>query len=222
MGTPIAPITLAVLRHLRVHGISSVSELKASLPELHNKTLNNLHQLNHVARTGAGYQITAKGRAKLLSAEGEASTGLKGNTAEPPQALPMLSNAEVETAITTVLARSIVRLSLPDISRRTMLAEHIVRPTLTTMVQQSKVEGTSGKPAMYRLVQQSARQLNTHMGRGPADYPSGYTCPELARNPGIEDERFAAFALPSRVNDRLYYPDGRVEPFPNMREVVAA
>ena len=38
-----------------------------------------------------------------------------------------------------------------------------------------------------------------------------YTCPELGRTPGIPDGRYTAYALPSRVGNRLFYPDGRVE-----------
>lgn len=41
--------------------------------------------------------------------------------------------------------------------------------------------------------------------------PRGYPCPELQPLPGITPDRFAAFALPSRIGNRLHYPDGRVE-----------
>lgn len=35
-----------------------------------------------------------------------------------------------------------------------------------------------------------------------------YSCPELGRNVGIGDERFRAYALPSRFGDWLHYPNG--------------
>ena len=41
--------------------------------------------------------------------------------------------------------------------------------------------------------------------------PNGYTCPELQPMPGITPDRFDAFALPSRMGNRLHYPCGRVE-----------
>jgi len=57
------------------------------------------------------------------------------------------------------------------------------------------------------------------MPQSSADQP--YTPPygtylgaELQRYPGFPSGRYRALELPSRMGDRLHYPDGRVEPFP--------
>jgi hypothetical protein len=42
--------------------------------------------------------------------------------------------------------------------------------------------------------------------RTPMDRGEPYTCPELKRNPGIDDSRFEAYRLPSRVGERYDYP----------------
>ena len=41
-----------------------------------------------------------------------------------------------------------------------------------------------------------------------------YQGTELKPDPSIPPERMHAFTLPSRAGDWLYYPDGRIEPFP--------
>lgn len=56
------------------------------------------------------------------------------------------------------------------------------------------------------------RQINDDE---PYKIPYGdYQGTELKQDPSIRDERMHAFALPSRVGDRLYYRDGRCEAFP--------
>lgn len=44
----------------------------------------------------------------------------------------------------------------------------------------------------------------------PAPKRTGYDCPELRPTPGIPDSRFAAYRLPSRMGNRLHWPDGRI------------
>jgi hypothetical protein len=244
MGYAISPITVAALKHLSIHGVCSLADMRAALPALQAKTMNNLVQLAHVLRTEAGFSITPKGRAKLKASEPQGTASEASEEEETPEshtmvaaasprlvaqrsstakapAAPMLSALQTEDAIAHVLQRARVRISLQDVCRRAHLPEHIVRPALTIMVQAGRIEGTNGKPALYRLAKQSLRHVNTHMGRGPSDHPSGYTCPELQRNPGLQDDRFEAFKLPSRINDRLHWPDGVVTAVGERREVTA-
>lgn len=219
---PIHPITISTLQHVSAFGPCTLDALRTAVPGITSKTTNNLVQLGHCMRTAQGFAITPKGREKLRSLL-PAEVTRQAQPAQPaeqapPSASPMVSNAEIEAAILKVLQRSRVRLSLPDISRRTVLAEHLVRPTLTTMVQAGTVETTGTKPALYYLsaahLMRNRLQPERFGVGGPSEElaDNAYRCPELQRNPGIAPERFAAYALPSRVGNRLHWPDGRVTP----------
>lgn len=54
--------------------------------------------------------------------------------------------------------------------------------------------------------------LQTYPWQGRNSEP--YKCPELKDTPGIPASRMRAFTLPSRVGDRLHYPDGTVKDLP--------
>lgn len=218
----IHPITVSTLQHVSTFGPCTLDTLRTAVPGITSKTTNNLVQLGHCMRTAQGFAITPKGREKLRSlfpaeATRQAQPAQPAEQA-PASASPMMSNAEIEAAILKVLQRSRVRVSLPDISRRTHLAEHLVRPTLTTMVQAGAVETTAGKPALYYLSAAHLMRNRLQPKRfgigGPSEQlaDNAYRCPELQRNPGIAPERFAAYALPSRVGKHLHWPDGRVTP----------
>lgn len=218
MPKPIAPITVATLRHLRTHGTTDLDALKAAIPGLLAKTLGNLLNNNQVIKTAGGWCITVKGKAKLAALEQESPP------AQPKMVGPMLNNAQIEDAIAGVLHRSRTRITLQDVGRRALLPDAIVRPTLTTMVQEGKVDAGNEKPARYTLSASFKRSMgrpSTAAARRVNKVDGIYRGTELHRNPGLQPERFVAFALPSRVGDWLRYPDGRVEDVKSLREVVA-
>lgn len=180
-----------------------MAELRASIPGLSAKTMANLVQLGYALRhEGGGFVISYRGRERLRKAEGDSQTST------PTRKAAAVSNREVDEAVLDALRRSTVRLTLPELARRTYLSESMVRPSLVMLVQAGTVATSSGKVPLYSLPR-SARTSSR------LQYPAeNYDGAELRRNPGIQPERFAAFDLPSRVNDRLHWPDGRVTPFP--------
>lgn len=214
-------ITLSALRHLRMHGTSTLAQLKTTLPGLQSKTVQNLAQLGYALRTEAGYQITGKGKARLQQNDAPSTPPTPAAEVD----VSGVSVAQTEQRLLDTLRRATSPITLQEIGTRTGLPLNILRPSLTTLVQAGTVAGSTGKPSRYRLreaMQQAGaaaaarRRVQTVNG---ALVGGDYHGQELLRNPGIGPERFTAFELPSRVGDRLYYPDGRVLPMPNMREV---
>ena len=205
-------ITLSALRHLRMHGTSTLAQLKTTLPGLQSKTVQNLAQLGYALRTEAGYQITGKGKARLQQNDAPSTPPTPAAEVD----VSGVSVAQTEQRLLDTLRRATSPITLQEIGARTGLPLNILRPSLTTLVQAGTVAGSTGKPSRYRLreaMQQAGaavaarRRVQTVNG---ALVGGDYRGQELLRNPGIGPERFTAFELPSRVGTRLHWPDGRV------------
>lgn len=220
----LSPTTIAVMRHLQVHGLSMRAELLKAVNGATKSTINNLLQSRYVAPNHetdeVRYALTSRGIARLLD-ETPNADGIQvpkarlkpGNGSLKARAAAMISNNETEGAIVDTLRRATTPITLPEIARRMRQTDNIIRPSLTTLVQAGTVITSAGKPATYRLayhvtgVQAGARAI-----RNATRTTGTYAGTELQRNPGIGPERYAAFDLPSRMGNRLHYPDGRVLP----------
>ena len=208
MGTPIAPVTLKALRHLQINGPSSRQDMQKAIPGLLAKTLGNMLSVGNAAinndQTTPRYAITSKGLTRLAEQGGKAL----------PKGSAMVSPKQLERAIIGIVQRAAKRPTLEDIARRLKQPEHIVRPSLGSLVLQGTINASTAKPALYSMPREHL--ASRYLGAGPSGRvnPNNYQGAKLQRNPGIPDERFAAFALPSRVGGRLHYPDGRVEAVP--------
>jgi hypothetical protein len=121
----------------------------------------------------------------------------------------MQSNAQIQRGILDTLRRSTAPITLPEVADRMGQKSAIIRPTMGAMVATGEILASHSKPTHYRLPTANAaarRDITNSQASG------SYSGAELQRNPGIPPERYAAFAMPSRVGDRLHFPDGRVEP----------
>lgn len=100
-------------------------------------------------------------------------------------------------------------LTLPAICERAGLSYKLALPTVGNLVADRLLQSAEN-PRRYKLASSAARASATALRDLPKIGSGTYRGEELKQNPGIGPERFAAYALPSRVGNRLYYPDGRV------------
>lgn len=212
------PNTVSVLRHLAAHGPQTAAQLTVHIPDLSYSTLGNLRTKGlastvHKAGAKPTTAITEQGRICLANHDREA---------DRKDGKHLISPAHIDAAILDVLSRATERsfslnsesrlrgLSLRDICRRAHMAEALARPAVGVLVQAGRVVSVGHKPIRYHLPGAIGQRPAPREPVASALYDGA----ELRRNPGIGPERFAAFALPSRVNQRLHWPDGRVTPYP--------
>jgi len=113
------------------------------------------------------------------------------------------TGAELKTAVPGLRLNSLAQSIAGNLIAQTEAGYQITRRG------RQRLAGLDGPPTHSGAPTQGARP--NLMGGDP------YRCPELRRNAGINAERFVAFDLPSRIGQRLHYPDGRVEPMPSLR-----
>lgn len=141
-----------------------------------------------------------------------------GNGSPKAMAAALISSQETERSIADTLRRATTAITMSEVAQRTGQSTNIIRPSMAALVFAGTVIASPGKPGTYRLDGQAgSTPANARAFRNTTRTPGNYSGAELQRNQGIGAERYAAFDLPSRMGDRLHYPDGRIEAMPAAR-----
>lgn len=117
------------------------------------------------------------------------------------------TSMETEQRVLLAVGASTGGLGLTQLAVQLKLPRATLRTTVAALALTNRLHAVGeGDRLRYRV----RSQPTAAAPRGMA-YPScHYAGTELQRLPGIPAARFAAFATPSRVGERLYFPGGRV------------
>lgn len=126
------------------------------------------------------------------------------------QAIPTaFDNTSMETEQRVLLAVRASKggMGLTQLAKHLKLPRATLRTTVAALALTNRLHAVGeGEQLRYRV-----RAQPTEAAPCGIAYPScHYAGTELQRQPGIPAARFAAFAMPSRVGERLYFPGGRV------------
>ena len=116
------------------------------------------------------------------------------------------SSQEVERLVLKAIAASERGLIPSELVERLQIERKLLNKTLSALFVRGALQSVGDAGAKrYRQPNQvaQARTITRTNGEGT------YLGEELRPAPGIPAERFAAFAMPSRIGDRLHYPGGR-------------
>lgn len=121
------------------------------------------------------------------------------------------TNLDTERAVLDAVKHSEGGMTLTQLCARLVLPRALLRSTLSSIVLSGRLQGTGSAGSMrYRLPAQVACYAANPRTVTSTNDADPYLCPELDRNPGIPDSRYAAYDLPRREGERLYWPGGRV------------
>lgn len=126
------------------------------------------------------------------------------------QAIPAaFDNTSMQTEQRVLLAvrASKAGMGLTQLAKHLKLPRAALRTTVAALALSNRLHAVGeGEQLRYRVRSQPSQTPP----RATPYLRCSYAGTELLRAPGVTAGRFVAFDLPSRVGERLYFPDGRV------------